>query len=118
MRTTLLVICGFSAGVIFTLLLWAPQCSPGEDLSSSETLEPASFAARRVTRSNFQAVQLGMSYNEVVAILGPPSRTIYEHVGGVLPSAAYSWDGPYGYRSNRSYVQITFEYGKVVSKRQ
>lgn len=133
MRTAILSICSFSAGVILTLLLatpfaelwwydlmllWSPQRTPSADANLPSATVTTSYSAQRVTIANFQSVQLGMSYNEVIALLGPPSRTIYENVGGSLPSSAYAWNGPSQNIWDSSSIQVAFEYGKVVSKHQ
>ena len=65
-----------------------------------------------------QAVQLGMSYGEVVAILGPPTRTVSETVGGSLPSAIYAWDIPGRVPWEKATIWIVLEQDKVAQKRQ
>ena len=70
------------------------------------------------TMANFQAVQLGMRYPEVVRLLGPPSYTIYENVGGSLPSAAYAWKIPGSLPWDGGHIQVIFEFDKVTQKRQ
>jgi hypothetical protein len=70
------------------------------------------------TMAGFQAVQLGMSYAEVVAILGPPTRTVTETVGGSLPSAIYAWDIPHSVPWQKATIWITLERDKVTKKTQ
>jgi hypothetical protein len=70
------------------------------------------------TMAGFQAVQLGMSYSEVVAILGPPTRTVSEIVGGALPSAIYAWDIPGRVPWENANIWIVFERDKVAQKSQ
>ena len=70
------------------------------------------------TMAGFQAVQLGMSYDEVVAILGPPTRTVSETVGGVLPSAIYAWDTSGRFPWESAGIWVVFQHKKVVKKTQ
>jgi hypothetical protein len=70
------------------------------------------------TTTNFQAVEIGMTYPQVVAVLGQPSYTIYENVGGSLPSAAYAWVIPSSLPWNKGHIQVIFEFRKVTEKRQ
>jgi hypothetical protein len=68
--------------------------------------------------AGFQAVQLGMTYGEVVSILGPPSRTVTETVGGVLPSAIYAWDIPSRLLLGQATIWVVMEHGRVAKKTQ
>ena len=69
------------------------------------------------TLAGFHAVQLGMSAAEVVAILGRPTRTVTETLGGALPSAVYAWDIPRGGPWEKATIWITLERDKVTHKR-
>ncbi|HEX6827141.1 MAG TPA: hypothetical protein VF077_12560 [Nitrospiraceae bacterium] len=70
------------------------------------------------TKANFQAVQLGMRYPEVVRLLGPPSYTIYENVGKPLPSAAYAWHINGALPWTGAHIQVSFEHDIVTQKNQ
>lgn len=71
-----------------------------------------------ITLEEFEAVKTGMSYDEVVAIIGGDgiaSSEVDLGVGNEYKTAMYIWDGEGSLGAN---ANITFQGGKVVSKAQ
>ena len=75
---------------------------------------------RRVTMAMYQQVQRGMTYAEVVEILGQPtqelSRNRIEGVPGVMPTietVMYSWENP-----DASNMNVIFQNARLVQKAQ
>lgn len=53
------------------------------------------LACAKATRENYDRIQTGMSYSEVIEILGEPTTT--EDVGlGPFSAGTASWEGPDG----------------------
>jgi len=92
----------------------APQPPPGPSRDGEPPQRP------RLSLAGYMRVEPGMTYEEVVAIVGPPtqelSRVRTEGVPGVLPSietVMFMWEGAWGANMN-----AMFQNGRLVSKAQ
>lgn len=69
----------------------------------------------RLNLEKFNKIETGMSYQEVVNIIGEEGTVLSESEIGNIKSTIYSW---YGEGSIGANANITFQNGKVVSKAQ
>lgn len=84
---------------------------PGKESSESSSFEVVSSPS--LTKETFDLCQTGMSYDQVVAIVGPPESTLSETDIGGIRTIMYQWKG--GFVAN---ANMTFQDGKLVSKAQ
>lgn len=70
--------------------------------------------SKGVTMDQFSRVQTGMTYREVVAILGEPTQQLSQVEVAGQRSAMFSWDGE-GFGAN---CNVTFSNGQVMAKAQ
>lgn len=68
-----------------------------------------------VTLKNFEKIENGMSYDEVVKILGKEGELQSQAGEGQLKTEMYKWDGESGLGAN---MNVTFQGDKVQSKAQ
>jgi hypothetical protein len=80
-------------------------------------LGPARAASSecRATRAAYGALEHGMSYRRVVAILGCPGRAVTRMRIGKARRATYSWRGTGTYGAN---LTLSFRNGHLTSKSQ
>lgn len=69
----------------------------------------------RLNLEKFNKIKTGMSYQEVVNIIGEEGTVLSESEIGNIKSTIYSW---YGEGSIGANANVTFQNGKVVSKAQ
>ena len=69
----------------------------------------------RLNLEKFNKIETGMSYQEVVNIIGEEGTVLSESEIGNIKSTIYSW---YGEGSIGANANVTFQNGKVVSKAQ
>ena len=119
--------CLIAAGLFFLLVLLvgilAPDradtpTSPGAvtDVSRSAKHErdsAADEAPPSVTMANFNRIRNGMTYAEVVSILGQPTQELSRTEVAGIETVMYQWDG--GFMAN---MNAMFQNGKMVSKAQ
>lgn len=74
---------------------------------------PPATPRLELTRETFDRCRTGMTYDEVVAIVGPPDSLMAENEIGNLRTVVYMWKG--GIMAN---ANMTFQNGKLVSKAQ
>lgn len=68
-----------------------------------------------VTLANFEKIENGMSYEEVVDILGGEGELLSQAGEGEFKTEMYKWDGEGGFGAN---MNVTFQNGQVQSKAQ
>lgn len=68
-----------------------------------------------ITLAEFQQVKNGMTYEEVVKIIGGQGTLQSEAGDGKYKIEMYSWDGEGGFGAN---ANVTFQGGKVTAKAQ
>lgn len=68
-----------------------------------------------VTKAEYSRVQMGMSYHQVVAILGPPDEALSETEMAGFHTIMYMWEGRGGFGAN---MNAMFQNGKLVNKAQ
>ncbi len=69
----------------------------------------------KLNLEKFNKIETGMSYQEVVNIIGEEGTVLSESEIGNIKSTIYSW---YGEGSIGANANVTFQNGKVVSKAQ
>ncbi len=74
---------------------------------------PAPTTATGVTLENFNKIQIGMSYAQVVGILGEEGTVISENEIGDYKTVMYQFTGGFGSNCN-----AMFQNGKLISKAQ
>lgn len=87
------------------------QTSEAED--AAEATKEASGAG--VTLANFQKLETGMTYEQVVEILGDPGEELSRSDIAGYTTVMYSWNGEGGFGAN---MNAMFQNGKMVSKAQ
>lgn len=78
------------------------------------TAAPAALAGD-VTKAEYLRVEMGMSYQQVVAILGPPDEQMSETEMAGFHTVMYMWEGRGGFGAN---MNAMFQNGKLVNKAQ
>lgn len=81
---------------------------------SSSTGTSRTGASSGVTYANYQRISEGMSYSEVVAILGTSGKEMSRSDFGNLTTVMYGWDGS-GFGAN---MNAMFQNDKLVTKAQ
>jgi len=131
------IMLGVAGGIFLVIFLVCGGCvflfdrgikNLGNDMGSPPTSReqptrsdrPTSAPSPRVTKAKYDAVQEGMSYAEVVRIIGfsgvEQSSSKIDGAPGVMPSIStkmYSWQNPFG-----SNMNAIFQNDRLVSKAQ
>jgi hypothetical protein len=76
---------------------------------------PFGAAAGDVTKAEYDRVKMGMSYVEVVDILGPPDEELSQSEIAGYVTVMYMWEGSGGLGAN---LNIMFQNDRVVNKAQ
>ena len=87
----------------------APAAAPADTEAPPATEKPAG-----VTKALFDQLQTGMSYDDAVAIIGPPESTMSESEIAGIKTVMYQWKG----NSFASNMNAMFQDGKLVNKAQ
>ena len=88
----------------------------GNYQQNSSHSPPASAAySSSFTWSKYNSIQSGMSFDDVVAIVGTPTETLADSVATGTQITMYSWEVTDSAGAN---FNVTFENGKAVSKAQ
>ncbi|MBO5884094.1 MAG: DUF3862 domain-containing protein [Clostridia bacterium] len=87
------------------------------DSSSSSVTGGSAFKDTTISMSEFNKIKTGMTYDEVVVVVGCKGELMSEVDIGYSEYATkiYSWEGN-GYAGSNA--NVTFQGGKVVSKAQ
>lgn len=91
----------------------APATTPDASAPAAAPAEPTE-APKGVTLAQFEAIQTGATFEEVVAAIGQPKATMSESEIAGHKSAMYQWAGT-GFASN---MTAMFTDDKLVSKSQ
>jgi len=78
-----------------------------------KALQEANAARPQMNAANFARIREGMTFDEVVAIVGQPSQLLSSSEIGGIKTAMYQWDA--GIVAN---ANAMFQDGKMVSKAQ
>lgn len=120
------VILGVALGVggIFVLLVVVViffAAAPGEDGESFlDELENSLIADGPATLAEFSRIQTGMTYAQVVEIIGAEGEVMSESsfadgLGGQITSSIYTWEGSGEFGAN---MNATFSNGELMAKAQ
>ncbi len=74
-----------------------------------------SALAGDVTKAEYSRVKMGMSYQQVVTILGPPDEALSETEMAGFHTVMYMWEGRGGFGAN---MNAMFQNGKLINKAQ
>jgi hypothetical protein len=96
----------------------AREAARAESIAAVSSSDSASSVATTpsgpsMTKTTYAQVREGMTYEQVVAIVGPPSQEISSNEIGGYRTVMYQWDA--GFMAN---ANMTFQNGKLVSKAQ
>ncbi len=83
--------------------------------TTNETNTSTEQKQEKLNLEKFNKIQTGMTYEEVVAIIGEEGTVVSESEIGNIKTTLYSWYGEGTIGANAS---ITFQNGKVTSKAQ
>lgn len=84
-----------------------------EAATEAESEPEASPAGPRLTAETYGQISEGMTYDQVVAIVGPPESELSSSDIGGIRTVVYGWKG--GLLAN---ANMTFQDGRLVSKAQ
>ncbi len=102
----------------------SPTASPSQTRprteSSKNTIRvnptpKASEQSAGVTMANFNRLETGMTYSQVVEILGKEGEELSSNDIAGYKTVMYKWDGEAGWGSN---MNVMFQNGKLISKSQ
>lgn len=102
-----------------TLIVGFSMQQPAADKSPSADQVAASVAAipapprSAVTMANYQRIETGMSYAEVVAILGAEGEELSSNELAGIKTVMYQWNGGFGANMN-----VMFQNDEMVQKAQ
>ncbi|HHY66103.1 MAG TPA: DUF3862 domain-containing protein [Alicyclobacillus sp.] len=91
------------------------QPQPQAQSQSSPQKQEAPKNSSKITKEEFDKIQTGMTYDQVVQIIGGPGELLSEAGDGEYKMQMYKWDGEKGFGSN---ANVSFQGGKVVAKAQ
>lgn len=104
-------------GIIFLIFVVIGVLSGGSKNSTSKTSPSATVVpqkAKGVTMEQFTTIKEGMTYEEVVAVLGSEGEVLSSNEVGGYKTVMYKWDGA----AVMSNMNATFQNGKMMSKAQ
>jgi hypothetical protein len=100
---------------VFTSTPQAPSTSSGSATSNSTSSAPSSSASTAgVTMANYNRIKNGMSYSQVVQILGKEGTELSSNDIAGIQTVMYQWDGD----SWGGNMNVMFQNGKVIQKAQ
>jgi hypothetical protein len=101
------------APVISNMNTGSNPTSSSTAITPSSTPEPADTSG--VNMENYGKLQTGMTYEEVVAILGKQGEEMSSNDIGGYTTVMYKWDGDTGFGAN---MNAMFQNGKLIQKAQ
>lgn len=102
-------------GIIFLVLIVIGALSGNKGGSTkSGTTQTAPAKETGVTMEKFTSIKEGMTYEEVVGVLGSEGEVMSSNEIAGIKTVMYKWDGA----SVMSNMNATFQNGKMVSKAQ
>lgn len=106
------------AGIIFLVLIVLAVIMPKSDTKNVDTSKEATVSAEKkvdegITMEKFTKLEEGMSYEEVVTILGAEGEVSSESNMAGYETVLYTWKGSFGANMN-----AMFQNNKMVSKAQ
>ena len=106
-------------GIIILVIIVLGVISGGSKNNSPKTTTPGTTETTQkketgVTMEKFTAINEGMTYEEVVKILGSEGEVISSNELAGIKTVMYKWNGT----SVMSNMNATFQNGKMVSKAQ
>ena len=87
--------------------------TPKSTPASADEDKPASTGGRELTMAKYDQIKKGMTYSEVVEILGGEGEELTSSAVGKYKVSSYTWSG-----ENLEMIAIVFENDKVSSKTQ
>lgn len=109
---------GLSAAAAWCRTVGAPiTVAPTSWALPPSTARPASSPPNTsaITRAEYEAIQPGMTYDEVVEIIGGPGEEISSSSLGGFTTVMYSWRGSGSLGAN---ANAMFQNGRLISKAQ
>jgi hypothetical protein len=88
-----------------------PTISNTSNTSTSSEKDDSKSNLESINMANYNKIKTGMSYKEVVAIMGSEGEESFSSESGKFKVANYKWSG-----DNFSFIMITTMNGKVSSK--
>jgi len=103
-------------GIIFLVLIviGALSGNKGGTTPKSGNTQTAPVKETGVTMEKFTTIKAGMTYEEVVAVLGKEGEEMSSNELAGIKTVMYKWDGA----NVMSNMNATFQNGKMVSKAQ
>ena len=86
------------------------SCSRGTSTTSTPAPEPTPTSRKGVTLANYNKLQTGMSYSEVVEILGSPGKKISDETAAPN-TITYMWGG-----DQVGNIRVTFQNDRLLQK--
>lgn len=88
-----------------------------EEASVAPKEEPKQEEKKGINKAEFDAIQNGMTYEEVVKIIGVEGEVMSESgtAGEEFHTVMYTWDGEEGFGAN---ANAMFQDGKMINKAQ
>lgn len=105
---------GFSGmAVLAVIIILFPDKIFGGGPAPTEEPEPSALPQEIITMEEFNRIEMGMTYQEVVFAVGGEGELISENEIANIHTTLYKWDG-IGYGN----ANVTLQNGVVVSKSQ
>lgn len=99
---------------VASIAILAAACEAPAETSDVETVEEVATDTSGVTMENYGKLETGMSYEEVVAILGEPGEEISSNEIGGIKNAMYMWEAD----SFGGNMNAMFQNGELIQKSQ
>lgn len=85
----------------------------GDTAVASDVKPTAKPSSPSMSKATYASVREGMTYDQVIAIVGPPAQELSSNEIGGFRTVMYQWDA--GFMAN---ANMTFQNGKLISKAQ
>lgn len=79
--------------------------------TSSSNSSSSTNGAAGLTRENYEKMEMGISYDEVVRLLGSPGTESARYTANTATVVTYKWEG-----DNHARISATFSNGKLTFK--
>jgi hypothetical protein len=98
---------------VISLAIMLAGCAP----ASGDAVTPLNsvFKGSQVTLENYLKIQTGMTYSQVVEILGEPGEELSRSSFGDITTVMYSWKGKGSLGAN---MNAMFQNDRLISKAQ